>query len=313
MSGIEATGLVKRFGSLTAVDGISFKADAGEIFGLLGPNGSGKTTTVRLLSCLIAPSAGSAKVAGFDILSEPLRVREAVGVLTENPGIYDRLSALENMEFFAEAYGLTVKTERDARIRELLEFFDLWDRRSDKAGTWSKGMRQKLAIAKAVVHHPGVLFLDEPSSGLDPKAAKDIRDLMWDMSRRERRTIVLCTHNLEEAERLCSRVMILRKGAPLACGSVEDLRRKMRGAPALEVIVEATDDALLKKAQKLKGVKNVSLSGVGVLVFDLDDPEAETPDIVADLVKAGARVKSVNIMRPTLEDTYLELTKEEQA
>lgn len=313
MSGIEATGLVKRFGPLTAVDGISFKADAGEIFGLLGPNGSGKTTTVRLLSCLIAPTAGSARVAGFDIGSEPIKVREAVGVLTENPGIYDRLSALENMEFFAEAYGLTDRSGRDARIRELLEFFDLWDRRGDKVGTWSTGMRQKLAIAKAVVHNPGVLFLDEPSSGLDPKAAKDIRDLMWDMSRRERRTIILCTHNLEEAERLCSRVMIIRKGAPLATGTVEDLRRKMRGAPALEVTVEAADDALVKKAERLRGVKTVSLSGMGALVFDLDDPEAGTPDIVAGLVKAGARVKSVNIMRPTLEDTYLELTKEEQA
>ncbi len=313
MSGIEATGLIKRFGPLTAVDGISFKADAGEIFGLLGPNGSGKTTTVRLLSCLIAPSAGSAKVAGFDIVSEPLKVREAVGVLTENPGIYDRLSALENMEFFAEAYGLTDRTERDARLRELLEFFDLWDRRGDKVGTWSKGMRQKLAIAKAVVHNPGVLFLDEPSSGLDPKTAKDIRDLMWDMSRHEKRTIVLCTHNLEEAERLCSRVMIIRKGAPLATGSVEDLRRKMHGAPALEVTVEHADDVLLKKASKLEGVKNVSMSGVDILLFDLDDPEAGTPDIVSSLVKAGARVKSVNIMRPTLEDTYLELTKEEQA
>ncbi len=313
MSGIEARGLVKSFGSLTAVDGVSFRVEAGEIFGLLGPNGSGKTTTVRLLSCLIAPSAGSATVAGFDIEKEPLKVREAVGVLTENPGIYDRLSALENMEFFAEAYGLVDRAERDARIRELLEFFDLWDRRGDKAGTWSKGMRQKLAIAKAVVHRPGVLFLDEPSSGLDPKAAKDIRDLMWDMSRREKRSIVLCTHNLEEAERLCSRVMIIRKGAPLATGSVEDLRRKMREAPALEVAVEGADDALLKKAFKLKGVKNVSLSGGGVLVFDLDDPESGTPDVVSGLVKAGARVKSVNIMRPTLEDTYLELTKEEQA
>ena len=312
MSGLEATGLVKRFGPLTAIDGISFKADAGEIFGLLGPNGSGKTTTVRLLSCLIAPSAGSAKVAGFDIVRAPLNVREAVGVLTENPGIYDRLSALENIEFFAEAYGLTDRTERDTRIRELLEFFDLWDRRGDKVGTWSKGMRQKLAIAKAVVHNPSVLFLDEPSSGLDPKAAKDIRDLMWDMSRRERRTIVLCTHNLEEAERLCSRVMIIRKGLPLATGSIEDLRRKMRGAPALEVTVEHANDVLLNKVSKLKGMKNVFMREVGVLVFDLEDPEEETPDVVASLVKAGARVKSVNIMRPTLEDTYLELTKEEQ-
>jgi ABC-2 type transport system ATP-binding protein len=313
MSGIEADGLVKRFGSLMAVDGLSFNVGAGEIFGLLGPNGSGKTTTVRLLSCLIAPSEGSARVAGFDIQTEPLKVREAVGVLTENPGIYDRLSAHENMEFFAEAYGLKDKTERSKRIRELFEFFDLWDRRDDKAGTFSKGMRQKLAIAKAVVHRPGVLFLDEPSSGLDPKAAKDIRDLMEDMSRREKHTIVLCTHNLEEAERLCSRVMIIRKGKPLATGSVEDLRRKMHGAPALEVAVESVNEAILEKAAKLSGVKKVSQGTGGALIFELEDPEAETPDIVAGLVKTGARVKSVNILRPTLEDTYLELTKEERA
>ena len=162
MSGIEAEGLSKRFGSLTAVDNLSFEVGTGEIFGLLGPNGSGKTTTVRLLSCLIAPSEGSARVAGFDIHKDPLKVREAVGVLTENPGIYDRLSALENMEFFAEAYGLIDKAERHSRIRELLEFFDLWERRDDKAGTFSKGMRQKLAIAKAVVHRPEVYSSTSP-------------------------------------------------------------------------------------------------------------------------------------------------------
>lgn len=313
MSGIEAKGLIKRFGPLTAVDNLSFKVDPGEIFGLLGPNGSGKTTTVRLLSCLISPSGGSARIAGFDIVKEPLKVRETVGVLTENPGIYDRLTAIENMEFFAAAYGLTKKTERDSRIKELLEFFDLWDRRNDKAGTFSKGMRQKLAIAKAIVHSPKVLFLDEPSSGLDPKSAKDIRDLMENLSRREKHTIILCTHNLEEAERLCSKVMIIRKGAPLATGSIEDLRRKMHGAPELEVRLEEAGEKLLKAATKLKGVKAVNIRDGNSLAFDLDDPDADTPDIVEGLVKAGARVKSVNMLRPTLEDTYLELTKEEQA
>jgi len=309
MSSIEAVGLCKNFGGLRAVDGLSFEVGAGEIFGLLGPNGSGKTTTVRLLSALITPSGGTARVAGLDVVKDALRVREAVGVLTENPGIYDRLSAQENMEFFAEAYGLKEKATREARIRELLEFFDLWDRRADKAGTFSKGMRQKLAIAKAVVHRPEILFLDEPSSGLDPKAAKDIRDLMEDMSRREKHTIILCTHNLEEAERLCSRVMIIRKGVPLAVGSVEDLRRKLHGAPELEVVAVDAGEELLKKAERLRGVKAVTLSGTS-LTFSLDDPEAETPDIVAGLVKAGARIKSVKVLRPTLEDTYLELTKE---
>ncbi len=312
MSGIEAAGLVKRFGSLTAVDGLSFSVGAGEIFGLLGPNGSGKTTTVRVLSCLIAPTAGSAKVAGFDISREPLKVRAAVGILTENPGIYDRLSALENMEFFAEAYGLTEKVHREARIKELLDFFDLWERRKDKVGTWSKGMRQKLAIAKAVVHNPNILFLDEPSSGLDPKAAKDIRDLMWDMSRREKRTIVLCTHNLEEAERLCSKVMIIRKGEALATGSIEELRHKMHGAPELEVRLVATDDRIIKTAAKLRGVKTVNIRE-GVLIFDLEDPEGGVPDVVGGLVLAGARVLSVNVLKPTLEDAYLELTKEASA
>ena len=313
MSGIEAEGLIKRFGPLTAVDNLSFKVDPGEIFGLLGPNGSGKTTTVRLLSCLISPSGGSARIAGFDIVKEPLKVRETVGVLTENPGIYDRLTAIENMEFFAAAYGLTKKTERDARIKELLEFFELWDRRNDKAGTFSKGMRQKLAIAKAIVHGPKVLFLDEPSSGLDPKSAKDIRDLMENLSRREKHTIILCTHNLEEAERLCRKVMIIRKGAPLATGSIEDLRRKMHGAPELEIRLEEASEKLLKAATKLKRVKAVNIRDGNSLAFDLDDPDADTPDIVESLVKAGARVKSVNMLRPTLEDAYLELTKEEQA
>ena len=313
MSGIEAVGLTKRFGSLTAVDGLSFEVGKGEIFGLLGPNGSGKTTTVRLLSCLIAPSEGSASVTGFDIRREPLKVREAVGVLTENPGIYDRLSAVENMEFFAEAYGLRDKAERDSRIRELLEFFDLWDRRGDRVGTFSRGMRQKLAIAKAVVHRPEVLFLDEPSSGLDPKAAKDIRDLMEGMSRQEKHTIVLCTHNLEEAERLCSRVMIIRKGAALATGSVEDLRKKLHGAPELEVSLEEVNDRLIKATAKLEGVRAVNATVKGTLIYDIDDPEARTPDVVRSLVQAGGRIKSVNILRPSLEDAYLELTKEESA
>jgi ABC-2 type transport system ATP-binding protein len=312
MSSIEAVGLSKNFGSLKALNELSFEVHAGEIFGLLGPNGSGKTTTVRLLSSLIAPSGGSARVAGLDIVKDALKVREVVGVLTENPGIYDRLSAHENMEFFAEAYGIKDKAERDVRIRELFEFFDLWDRRDDKAGTFSKGMKQKLAIAKAVVHRPEVLFLDEPSSGLDPKAAKDIRDLMEDMSRREKHTIILCTHNLEEAERLCSRVMIIRKGVSLAVGSVEDLRRKLHGSPELEVAVFDAGEELLKKAGSLQSVKSVILNGES-LIFSLDDPEVETPGIVAGLVRVGARIKSVNVLRPTLEDTYLELTKEGEA
>ncbi|MCJ7573154.1 ABC transporter ATP-binding protein, partial [Candidatus Bathyarchaeota archaeon] len=168
MPAIETVGLVKRFGSLAAVDGLSFEVEAGEIFGLLGPNGSGKTTTIRMLSCLIAPTEGQASVGGHDIRRDPLMVREIVGVLTENPSLYERLTAYENMEFFARAYGVADEAARAARIREVLEFFELWERRSDRVGTYSKGMKQKLAIARAIVHSPEVLFLDEPTAGLDP-------------------------------------------------------------------------------------------------------------------------------------------------
>ncbi len=212
MPAIETVGLVKRFGSLAAVDGLSFEVEAGEIFGLLGPNGSGKTTTVRMLSCLMAPTEGQASVGGYNINRDPLKVRGTVGVLTENPSLYERLTAYENMEFFAKAYGVVDDSARTNRIREVLEFFELWDRRNERVGTYSKGMKQKLAIARAIVHNPEVLFLDEPTAGLDPKASKDIRDMMERLSRQERHTILLCTHNLEDAERLCRHVMIINKG-----------------------------------------------------------------------------------------------------
>ena len=232
MSSIETEGLTKRFGSLTAVDRLSFKVKVGEIFGILGPNGAGKTTTIRMLASLISPTEGYALVNGHDVVKESLRVRETVGILTENPSLYDRLTAYENMEFFAEAYGITDKVERDGRIRELLDFFDLWERRGDKAGNFSRGMKQKLAIARAIVHSPEILFLDEPTAGLDPSSSKDIRDLMEELSRRENQTILLSTHRLEDADRLCNRVMIIKNGGSVVVGSPEELRRRMSRARA---------------------------------------------------------------------------------
>jgi ABC-2 type transport system ATP-binding protein len=171
MFNIETEGLTKRFGSVTAVDHLSFKVGEGEILGLLGPNGAGKTTTVRMLACLISPSKGSARVGGYDIAEESMKVGGVVGILTENPSLYERLTVYENMDFFAEAYGLSDVQERRDRIRELLDFFQLWDRRNDKVGKFSKGMKQKLAIARTLVHKPPVLLLDEPTAGLDPESA----------------------------------------------------------------------------------------------------------------------------------------------
>ena len=201
MSSIEIEGLTKSFNSLVAVDHLTFKVEGGQVFGLLGPNGAGKTTTIRMLACLISPSEGSATVSGYKIDENPLAVRQTVGILTENPSLYEKLTALENMDFFAEAYNVSEPQEKAKRIRELLDFFDLWERRNDIVATFSKGMKQKLAIARALVHKPPILFLDEPTAGLDPESAKEVRDLIKMLSRREKHTILLYTHRLEDAER----------------------------------------------------------------------------------------------------------------
>jgi ABC-2 type transport system ATP-binding protein len=280
----------------------------GEIFGLIGPNGAGKTTTIRMLASLISPTEGYALINGHDVVKESLRVREIVGILTENPSLYDRLTAHENMKFFAEAYGITDRVERDGRIKELLDFFDLWERRGDKTGNFSKGMKQKLAIARALVHNPEILFLDEPTSGLDPKSSKDIRDLMEGLSRRENQTILLSTHRLEDAERLCSRVMIIKNGGNVIVGSPEELRRKMAGTPMLEVRLRKSDERIVRLVESLDQVSAVSLDAEpGRMVISLSDAEEATPLIVRSIAQAGGMILSVNVLEPSLEEAYLKL------
>jgi ABC-2 type transport system ATP-binding protein len=301
MLSIEARGLTKRFGPLTAVDHLSFEVEEGEVFGLLGPNGAGKTTTVRMLACLIPPSEGSARVGEYDIGRDSLKVREIVGILTENPSLYERLTA----------YGLSDKREKQIRIRELLEFFELWERRNDKVATFSKGMKQKLAIARALVHSPPILFLDEPTSGLDPEASKGIRDLMARLSQREKRTILLCTHRLEEADKLCSRVMIINRGKSLIIGTPDELRRKIAGQPTIQVRLREVNHKIIEAVKELKEVREVNVDNSGnSLIITLDDIESTTPEVVRNVVYAGGLVLSVNALRPSFEEVYLKLVKE---
>jgi len=308
---VEVVGLSKRFGPIAAVNDLSFNVDAGEIFGILGPNGSGKTTTIRMLSCLISPTEGQASVGGFDIRRDPMRVREAVGVLTENPSLYERLSAYENMEFFAKAYGISDNNTRASRIKEVLEFFELWERRSNRVGTYSKGMKQKLAIARAIVHRPEVLFLDEPTSGLDPKASKDIRDLMERLSRQEKHTILLCTHNLEDAEKLCSHVMIIDRGRTVVKGTTEELRKRIAGQPRLEIRLREIPDRVTRAVERVEYVKRVEVDkDSGRLLIELDDVEAQTPILVRSIVEEGGLVMSVRLLEPSLEEAYLKLVRE---
>jgi ABC-2 type transport system ATP-binding protein len=307
--GIVADGLEKRFGSVTAVDQLSFEVNEGEVLGLLGPNGAGKTTTVRILACLISPTGGSASVCGFAVTNEPSKVRQRVGILTENPCLYERLTAHENMEFFAEAYGVSPREERKNRIRELLESFDLWVRRADKVAHFSKGMKQKLAIARALVHRPPVLLLDEPTAGLDPESAKEVRDMVAELASRENRAILLCTHRLEDAEKLCSRVMIVNKGRCIATGTPEALQKKLVGVPVVEVVLKLGSAEVVDAVRRLAFVRSLKAHGRR-FVIALDDPDSGTSEIVDAIVRVGGRILSVNPMKPSMEEVYLKLIEE---
>jgi ABC-2 type transport system ATP-binding protein len=313
MSSIIIEGLTKKFNAFTAVDHLNLEIGEGEVFGLLGPNGAGKTTTIRMLACLIAPTEGEASVAGHNIRSEPVKVRQSVGILTENPSLYERLTAYENMNFFAEAYGVNDANERHNRIKDLLDFFDLWERRSDKVATFSKGMKQKLAIIRATVHKPPILFLDEPTAGLDPEAAKEIRDLMAQLSRHEKRTILLCTHHLEDAEKLCKRVLIMNKGKCIIIGSPDELREKTNVQPIIQVSLTQLKPKVLEAIKAKEVSKKVDVNKTeSTISISVDDARLATPEIVRAVVEAGGEVLSVNTFKPSLEEAYLKLVREEK-
>jgi ABC-2 type transport system ATP-binding protein len=310
MLSIDVRGLTRTFNSFIAVNRLNLEVEEGEVFGLLGPNGAGKTTTLRMLACLISPTEGFASIAGFDIRKDPVNVRKSVGILTENPSLYERLTAYENMDFFAEAYGIADAQERKGRIRELLDFLSLWDRRDDKVATFSKGMKQKLAIARATVHKPLVLFMDEPTAGLDPESSKEIRDLLAQLSRHEKRTILLCTHHLEDAEKLCNRVMIMNKGKTVIAGTPDKLREKISGNPTVKIELENLNKNIVDAVQRGMPKGNVTVNAEdNSLIVIVDDAKTATPEIVREIVNSGGLILSVNLVRPSLEEVYLKLIR----
>ncbi|MEJ5292177.1 MAG: ABC transporter ATP-binding protein [Candidatus Methanosuratincola sp.] len=308
MNAIVARNLTKRFNSFTAVDGLSLEIQEGEVFGLLGPNGAGKTTTIRMLACIIAPTSGAAQVLGKDIREDPAAVRAVVGVQTESPSLYERLTALENLEFFAKAYGIRDPARIRSRTRELLEFFDLWERRGERVGVFSKGMKQKLAIARAIIHDPPVLFLDEPTSGLDPESSKLIRDLILKLSRMERRTILISTHRLEDAERICNRVGIILRGGLKVAGTPEELRNSVAGTVKVEIRILGSASEYLSSLEGVQGVSGVEARGSD-LVVSTGDPVLTTPEIVRRVVEGGGQILSVKPFLPSLEETYLRIVE----
>jgi len=304
---IRTEGLTRVFDGHTAVEDLDLEVHEGEVFGFLGPNGAGKTTTIRMLACLIAPTRGQAWVNGHAIATEPDAVRASVGILTESPGLYDRLSAERNLDFFARLYGLS-EERRKAQIKRYLQLLDLWDQRDRPVGEFSKGMRQKLALVRALLHEPPVLFLDEPTAALDPQAAKTVRDFIAELSR-EGRTVFLCTHNLDEAERLCDRIAVLRTRL-IALDTPENLRRRLFGRRTV-VRLRNLAPEMVAAVRELPFVHAVEASD-GQLTVDLPDPEAQNPLLVSRLVGLGAEVQYVTELRHSLEEVYLSLMEEEK-
>ena len=306
---IETENLTKKFGDLTAVDSVSFSVKEGEVFGFLGPNGAGKTTTVRMLCCLISKSGGSARVGGYEVGDgeDSLKIRKMIGLVPDNVGLYDALSAHKNLDIYGRLYGVP-EAKRKENIQRFLTMLDLWDKRDVAAGTYSKGMKQKLAIARCLIHDPQVLFMDEPTANLDPEAAKTVRDFILDL-KKEKRTIFLNTHNLDEAQRICDRIAILNTKL-MATGTPDELER-MIGARKTVIKLERMNDFVVDSVQKKFPAAKISLDG-DQMSIDIPDAEMKTPDIVQVVVQAGGRVHFAGVVGSTLEDTYLKLVRRDQ-
>lgn len=300
---IETNSLTRHFGELRAVDNLSIRAESGTVFGFLGPNGSGKTTTIRLLLGLIPPSSGSATVLGFDCATEGDEIRARTGALLEHPGLYERMTAEENLEFFARIWRLSA-SQREQRIRALLEHLGLWDRRKDRIDSWSRGMRQKLAIARTLLHNPPLVFLDEPTAGLDPVASASLRNDLATLAQVEGVTVFLTTHNLAEAERLCDHVAVIMNGRLLDSGPVDQLMRSMAGKRVTARLYHVPDDIdqILTTAN---GIKTFTTRESAVEI-ELDGA-TEPAEVLALLVRHDLRVDEFAIQRGTLEDAFLSL------
>ncbi len=302
---IDTANLTKKFGDLTAVDNLTLHVDEGEVFGFLGPNGAGKTTTVRMLCCLISKTSGTAKIGNYDVgnSADQQKIRRMIGLLTENVGLYEELSAYDNLDFYGRFYRLDVQ-KRKEQIQYLLKMLGLWERRNEAAGTFSKGMKQKLAIARALIHDPQVLFLDEPTASLDPEASKIVRDFILEL-KKEKRTIFLNTHLLDEAEKICDRVAILNTRL-IAIGTPQELRRQLSGRK-IKVQLQRVDNVIVEAVKKI-GFQVSEITDKSI-VIDVSDPEKENPAILKVIEVAGGPVQFVTEIGSSLEDVYLKLVR----
>jgi len=298
-------GLTKTFGGFIAVDGLTFQVKDGEIFGLLGPNGAGKTTTIRMLACLISRTSGDARIDNLSISSkeDSMKIRRIIGLVAENVGLYEELSAYGNIDFYGKLYRIP-ENQRKENIRHLLEELGLWEVKDRPVGTFSKGMKQKVAIARALVHDPKILFFDEPTANLDPEAAKVVRDSILNM-KKEGKTIFVNTHNLDEAQRICDTIGIL-KTKLVAIGSPEHLKETLQKGKTVIELEKVTD--VIVSAIKAVSSANLEVDGRR-LVIDVIDPQTENPVLIQAITSVGGKVVAVNQLSPTMEEVYLKAVR----
>jgi ABC-2 type transport system ATP-binding protein len=297
---ISSQNLTKEFATTTAVDRLTLDVKEGEVFGFLGPNGAGKTTTIRMLTSLIAPTSGTAIVNGYQVGEADTQIRQSVGILTEAPGLYENLSAEINLLIYANLYEVS---DPKGQVEKYLRMLGLWDRRNDESGTFSKGMRQKLALARALLHEPRILFLDEPTAALDPESSRLVRDFIAEV-RQQGRTIFLCTHNLDEADRLCDRIGVFKTHL-LVVDTPNRLRTQVFGRKVVFHLAEV-DEKITREVEELPFVSKARVID-RKLVVNTDDPEKYNPEIVRLLVGLGAEIQFVGELRRSLEDVYLQL------
>jgi len=307
MNAIQTYQLSRSFGNLKAVDRLTLEVPRGTVFGFLGPNGSGKTTTIRLLLGLLDADAGRAEVLGYDTREQADQVRSRSGALLEHHGLYERLSAAENLDYYGRIWHMS-KTERESRIRELLEPLGLYERRDEPIGRWSRGMKQKLAVARTLIHHPELVFLDEPTAGLDPVASAALREDLAMLAEQEGVTIFLTTHNLAEAEKLCNQVAVINHGQLLVLGSPADLRSRT-SAPRLYVSGQGFTSQMIESLRANTLVSSMRQSN-GQVVMDLTDL-SRSHEIVTQLIGAGVQIDEVRKEKADLEDVFLRLVEEE--
>lgn len=305
MHAIEVSHLFKKFGSLTALNDVSFSVSEGETFGFLGPNGAGKTTTIRILTGISSPTGGEVKIFGNDIILQTTAARKQMGIVHETSNIYDDLSAWQNLMFAAELYTVG-KKEREERGKDLLDLFGLWDRRTDKVHGFSKGMKRRLTLAMGLINNPRLLFLDEPTSGLDVQSNLIIREVIRDLNAKGV-TVFLTTHNIEEANLTCERVAIINRGRIAAIDSPERLKKTIQSAQSIEVGFDSADPRRLDELKLIPGVSEVRKEGDKFRLFT-EDPSEVIPAIMEYAGSHGCKVLSVSTFGPSLEDVFIKLT-----